>query len=47
MDISKLDKKINPSGTMVISNKSRALKLQGKPVIGFGAGEPDFLHQNM
>jgi aspartate aminotransferase len=42
MDISKLDKKINPSGTMVISNKSRALKLQGKPVIGFGAGEPDF-----
>jgi aspartate/methionine/tyrosine aminotransferase len=42
MDISKLDKKINPSGTMVISNKSRALKLQGKPVIEFGAGEPDF-----
>lgn len=42
MDISKLDKIINPSGTMVISNKSRALKLQGKPVIGFGAGEPDF-----
>ena len=42
MDISKLDKKINPSGTMAISNKSRELKSQGKPVIGFGAGEPDF-----
>ncbi len=42
MDISKLDKKIKPSGTMAISNKSRELKSQGKPVIGFGAGEPDF-----
>ena len=42
MDISKLDQKIRPSGTMAISNKSRELKSQGKPVIGFGAGEPDF-----
>ncbi len=42
MDISKLDTIINPSGTMAISNKSRELKSQGKPVIGFGAGEPDF-----
>lgn len=42
MDISKLDQKIKPSGTMAISNKSRELKSQGKPVIGFGAGEPDF-----
>ena len=42
MDISKLDKLIKPSGTMAISNKSRELKSLGKPVIGFGAGEPDF-----
>ena len=42
MEISKLDKLIKPSGTMAISNKARELKLQGKPVIGFGAGEPDF-----
>ena len=42
MDISKLDNKINPSGTMAISNKARELKKEGKPVIGFGAGEPDF-----
>ena len=42
MDISKLDNLIKPSGTMAISNKSRELKSQGKPVIGFGAGEPDF-----
>jgi len=42
MNISKLDNLIKPSGTMAISNKSRELKSQGKPVIGFGAGEPDF-----
>ena len=27
---------------MAISNKARELKKEGKPVIGFGAGEPDF-----
>jgi len=42
MEISKLDKLIKPSGTMAISNKARELKSQGKPVIEFGAGEPDF-----
>ncbi len=42
MDISKLNKIITPSGTMAISNKAKILKREGKPVIGFGAGEPDF-----
>ena len=42
MEISKLSKLITPSGTMAISNKARVLREQGKPVIGFGAGEPDF-----
>ena len=42
MEISKLNKSITPSGTMAISNKARVLREQGKPVIGFGAGEPDF-----
>jgi len=42
MDISKLNKIITPSGTMAISNKAKNLKKEGKPVIGFGAGEPDF-----
>ncbi len=42
MDISKLNKIITPSGTMEISNKAKLLKKEGKPVIGFGAGEPDF-----
>ena len=42
MQISKLNELITPSGTMAISNKARLLKQQGKPVIGFVAGEPDF-----
>ena len=42
MEISKISKLITPSGTMAISNKARILREQGKPVIGFGAGEPDF-----
>ena len=42
MEIAKLSKLITPSGTMAISNKARVLREQGKPVIGFGAGEPDF-----
>ncbi len=42
MNISKLNKIITPSGTMAISNKAKILKKEGKPVIGFGAGEPDF-----
>ena len=40
--ISNLDKKIKPSGTMAISNKARELRAEGKSVISFGAGEPDF-----
>ena len=42
MDISKLNSLITPSGTMAISNKAKELEEEGKPVIGFGAGEPDF-----
>jgi len=33
---------IAPSATLAVSNKAKALKAQGEPVIGFGAGEPDF-----
>lgn len=40
--ISNLDNKIKPSGTMAISNKARELRAEGKFVISFGAGEPDF-----
>lgn len=33
---------IAPSATLAVDAKAKALKAQGKPVIGFGAGEPDF-----
>ncbi len=41
-DISKINNSILPSATMEITAKARELKAMGKPVIGFGAGEPDF-----
>ena len=34
--------KIKPSETLAITAKANALKAEGKDVIGFGAGEPDF-----
>ncbi len=33
---------IAPSATLAVSNKAKALRAAGEPVIGFGAGEPDF-----
>jgi aspartate aminotransferase len=33
---------VKPSATLAITAKANALKAEGKPVIGFGAGEPDF-----
>jgi aspartate/methionine/tyrosine aminotransferase len=33
---------VKPSATLAITTKAKALKAEGKPVIGFGAGEPDF-----
>ncbi len=33
---------INESATLAITAKAKALKAAGEPVIGFGAGEPDF-----
>jgi aspartate aminotransferase len=33
---------ISESATMAVDAKAKALKAAGKPVIGFGAGEPDF-----
>jgi len=34
--------RINPSPTIAVTQKARALKAAGKDVIGLGAGEPDF-----
>jgi len=35
-------KKIQPSPTLVVTQKAKELKAAGKDVIGLGAGEPDF-----
>ncbi|MBP7078153.1 MAG: pyridoxal phosphate-dependent aminotransferase [Synergistaceae bacterium] len=34
--------RMEPSATLAVVNKAKALKYEGKPVISFGAGEPDF-----
>ena len=36
---------IAESATLAVDAKAKALKAAGRPVIGFGAGEPDFLAQ--
>ncbi|MEO1513286.1 MAG: aminotransferase class I/II-fold pyridoxal phosphate-dependent enzyme, partial [Planctomycetota bacterium] len=33
---------LKPSVTVAITNKAKALKREGKDVLGFAAGEPDF-----
>jgi aspartate/methionine/tyrosine aminotransferase len=33
---------ITPSATLAVDARAKALKAAGEPVIGFGAGEPDF-----
>ena len=40
--ISEKAKSISPSPTLAIDSKFKQMKQQGIPVVGFGAGEPDF-----
>ncbi len=35
-------KKINPSSTLAITSKAKKLKSQGRDIVNFAAGEPDF-----
>jgi len=35
-------KKVNPSSTLVITSKAKKLKAEGKDIVNFAAGEPDF-----
>lgn len=42
MKLSKRALSINPSPTLGITAKAKALRAQGIDIIGFGAGEPDF-----
>ena len=40
--VSEALRRIKPSPTMAVTAKARALKAEGRDVIGLGAGEPDF-----
>ena len=40
--ISKKARSISPSPTLAIDSKYKKMKKDGIPVVGFGAGEPDF-----
>ena len=42
MQLSKKMSNISPSGTVVLAQKARQLKAQGKDIIELGEGEPDF-----
>ena len=35
-------KKINPSLTLAITSKAKKLKSEGRDIVNFAAGEPDF-----
>lgn len=42
LELSKRAAAVKPSSTLAITAKAKELKAQGKDVVGFGAGEPDF-----
>lgn len=42
LELSKKAAAVKPSSTLAITAKAKELKVQGKDVVGFGAGEPDF-----
>lgn len=42
MNLSRRAQRMEPSATLVVIGKAKQLKQEGKPVISFGAGEPDF-----
>lgn len=42
MYLSNKAKAVKPSSTLAITAKAKELRAQGKDVVGFGAGEPDF-----
>lgn len=42
LNISKMASQISPSPTLALDAKYKQMKKEGVPVVGFGAGEPDF-----
>jgi aspartate aminotransferase len=43
MQLSRFAQQLKPSETIAVSSKAKALRAQGRDVIDFGQGEPDFL----
>ena len=42
MELANRVKKVSPSATLAITSKAKRLKSEGKDIVNFGAGEPDF-----
>lgn len=42
LSLSRKAQQVKPSSTLAITAKAKELRAQGKDVVGFGAGEPDF-----
>ncbi|SCX94480.1 aspartate aminotransferase [Lachnospiraceae bacterium XPB1003] len=42
LSLSKRSEQVKPSSTLAITAKAKELRAQGRDVVGFGAGEPDF-----
>ena len=42
LTLSKKAQAVKPSSTLAITAKAKQLKKEGRDVVGFGAGEPDF-----
>ena len=42
MKVSQRAQSVPPSATLAVTNRAKELKAQGRDVVGFGAGEPDF-----
>ena len=43
MQLSRFASQLKPSETLAVSNKAKALRTQGRDVIDFSLGEPDFI----
>lgn len=41
-ELSKIRSAVAPSATLAVNSKFKQMKAEGFPVVGFGAGEPDF-----
>jgi aspartate aminotransferase len=43
MQLSQFGRRLKPSETLAVSTKAKTLRAQGRDIIDFGLGEPDFI----